>query len=79
MVKTEGKQNAQKYTKILEKNLLSFLANNYQNDVIFQQENAVIHIVKLTTKWLQDHNTATLNWPANSPGLNPIKTLWGIY
>ena len=70
LVKMEGKQ---KYTKVLEKYLLPFLANNYQNDSIFQQANTVIHTVKLTTKWLQDHNIVTLK----SPDLNPIEDLWG--
>ena len=58
LVKMEGKLNAQKYTEVLEKSILPFLANNYQNDAIFQQDNATIHTAKLTTKWLQDHNIA---------------------
>ena len=40
----EGKQNAQKYTEVLEKSLLPFLANNYQNDAIFLQENAASEV-----------------------------------
>ena len=74
-VKMEGKQNAQKDNEVLEKSFLPFLANNYQNDAIFRQDNAAIHTPKLTTKWLQDHNIATLSWLAKSPELNPIKNL----
>ena len=78
LIKMEGKQNVQKYTEVLEKSFLPFLANNYHNHAIFQQDNAAINTAKLTTKWLQDHNIATLSWPAKSLELNPIENLWGI-
>ena len=50
LVKMEGKKNAQKCTEVSEKSLFPFLANNYQNDAIFQQDNVTIHTAKLTTK-----------------------------
>ena len=78
LVKMKGKQNAQKYTEVLVKRLLPFLADNYQNNAIFQQDNAVIYTAKLTTKWLQDHNIATLDWPTKSPDLKPIENPWSI-
>ena len=78
LVKMEEKQNVQKYIEVLEKSFSPFLANNYQNDATFQQDNAAIYTAKMTTKWLQDHNITTLSWPAWSPDLNPIGNPWGI-
>ncbi|KAI2657509.1 Transposable element Tcb2 transposase [Labeo rohita] len=48
-------------------------------DFIFQQDLAPAHTAKSTKSWLNDHGVGVLDWPANSPDLNPIKTLWGIF
>ncbi len=47
-------------------------------DFIFQQDLAPAHTAKGTKSWLNDHGVGVLDWPANSPDLNPIENQWGI-
>ncbi len=48
-------------------------------DFIFQQGLAPAHTAKSTKSWLNDHGVCVLDWPANSPDLNPVENLWGIF
>ncbi len=41
-------------------------------DFIFQQNLAPAYSAKATSTWFKDHDIPVLNWPANSPDLNPI-------
>ncbi len=47
-------------------------------DFIFQQDLAPAHTAKSTKSWLNDHGVGELDWPANSPDLNPIENIWDI-
>uniref|UniRef100_A0A9J7WYR2 Tc1-like transposase DDE domain-containing protein n=1 Tax=Cyprinus carpio carpio TaxID=630221 RepID=A0A9J7WYR2_CYPCA len=47
-------------------------------DFIFQQDLAPAHSAKATSTWFKDHSIPVLNWPANSPDLNPRENLCGI-
>lgn len=45
---------------------------------IFQQDLAPCHASKMVKKFFADKGIQCLDWPGNSPDINPIENLWSI-
>ncbi len=64
------------YQDILEHFMLPSADQLFKDaDFIFQQDLAPAHTAKSTKRWLNDHGVGVLDWPENSPDLNPIENL----
>jgi transposase/RNAse (barnase) inhibitor barstar len=73
-----GKIDAAAYLEVLKDYVLAS-RDWYGMDpeaFIFQQDNASVHTARIVRDFFDESNLTVLEWPANSPDINPIENLW---
>ena len=66
------------YVSILQNQLLPAARSMYRRNWHLQQDNDLKHMSHVAKDFIAKNSICTIDWPSNSPNLNPIENMWTI-